>query len=50
MEGVTLQHSVRAQEQSLKKKYAWYPKGAKADMVYLSVYIMMLRSSSEVEN
>ena len=49
MEGVTLQHSVRAQEQSLKKKYAWYPKGAKVDMVYL-LYIMILRSRSEVEN
>jgi hypothetical protein len=32
MEGVSLQHSIRAQEQSLKK-YAWYPKGVTADMV-----------------
>ena len=33
MEGVSLQQSVRAQEQALKQKYVWYPKGISADMV-----------------
>ena len=33
MEGISLQQSVRANEQTLKRKYAWYPKGISVDMV-----------------
>ena len=36
MEGVSLHQTLKAQEQSLKKKYAWYPKGVSVDMVLLT--------------
>lgn len=45
MEGVSLQHSLKAQEQSLKRKYVWYPKGISVDMVGKLFDIMYLKAS-----